>query len=115
MEFDSWKGKGDISVLQNFTCDNGACPASYAVGSRRSFLLCKGNRGMKLTPYLHLAQTLKMCGVILLLPIVWLYDVDRNNLNFTLSVHNCALVEDNIAVRQRKIVWKIIHWIELVQ
>jgi len=50
-----------------------------------------------------------MCGVILLLLIVCLYDVDRDNLILTFSIHNCALVEDNIAVYQREIVWKIVH------
>lgn len=70
---------------------------------------------MKLMPYLHLAQTLKMCGVILLLPIVCLHDIDRDNLIFTFSVHNCALVENNIAVCQGEIIWKIVHRIELAQ
>jgi len=50
-----------------------------------------------------------LCGVILLLPIVCLHDVDRDNLIFTFSIYNCALVEDNIAVCQREIVWKIVH------
>jgi hypothetical protein len=62
---------------------------------------------MKLTPYLHIAQTLTLCGAILLLPIVCLHDVGRDNFIFTFSVHKCALVEDNIAVYQRAVVQNI--------
>jgi len=53
MGFDSWKGKRDFSVLQNVAIGTGACPASYSLGTRRSFILHKGNWGMKLTTYLH--------------------------------------------------------------
>jgi len=103
------KGKGISLSFKNVMIDTGAHPASYSVGTRRSSLLQKDNRSMKLTPYLHVAQTLKMCGVILLLPFVCLYDVDRDNLIFTFSIHNCALVEDNNAVCQGEIIWEIVH------
>jgi hypothetical protein len=62
---------------------------------------------MKLTPYLHPARILKMCGAILLFPIVCLYDVDRDNFIFTFIVHKCALAEDNIAVYQGAVVQKV--------
>jgi hypothetical protein len=61
---------------------------------------------MMLTPYLHLALSLIMCGAILL-PIVCLHDADRDNLICTFSLQNFALVEDNIALYEGEIGGKL--------
>jgi hypothetical protein len=107
VEFDFSKGKRDFCVLQNVMIGTGAHPASYTV-YQEILSLTKRQLGHEVDS-LPPPSTDLLCGVILLLPIVCLHVVDRDNIIFTFSIHNCALVEDNIAVCQGEIVWKIVH------